>query len=111
MQTYGVALKREGIEKIFISENDIICIKPQELSFKMIYRSAVGVYWNDEENYLYHNQAQNWSFFQSFEHIVKAVKIEYGVQLKIMPNTIYENLDDCTILTIKKTFSYSRVCP
>jgi len=101
MQAYGVVLKEEAIERIFISENGIICIKPQKLSFGMMYRSATGVHWNDDEKYLFHHPPQKWSPFQWYEHIVKAVKSEYGVQLKTVPDTIYENIDDCTVLAIK----------
>jgi hypothetical protein len=101
MQEYSDVSKKEVIEKVFISENGIICIKPQKLSFNMIYRSTAGVHWNDDGNYLFHNPPQKWSPFHWYEHILKAVKIEYGVQLKIMPDTVYENLDEGTVLAIK----------
>ena len=92
---------QEYIEKVFLNEGGVICIKPQKRSFDMIYRSAMGVHWNEDGKYLSHTSPHDRTCLQWYEQIVNAVKGEYGIVLKTTPNTIYEGLDDSMIQAIE----------
>jgi len=90
------------VEKITLNEKGIIYIKPQNYSFAMIYRSAMGVHWDAEKQCLYHNPTKIWGILEWYTQILAAVKDEYGMMLIVQSNTIYENIDNETILKIKE---------
>lgn len=46
-------MEREQIKKIWIDESTRLCIQPKYSSFEMVYRSAMGVYWDASKQYLY----------------------------------------------------------
>ena len=49
------------IEKITVDRDGILCVIPKiNFSFDKIYRSAMGVHWNEEKHYLYHNPPKEW---------------------------------------------------
>ena len=43
------------IERVALDENCILSVKPKKESFDMIFRAAMGVRWNNDNNYLYFN--------------------------------------------------------
>lgn len=87
-------MKTEIIDKILIDNSGTLCIKPHKLVFDMIYRSAMGVHWNDNEFFLYHHSKGSWSVIQWYQQIIKAVNIEYGINLVINQKTKWENIND-----------------
>ena len=82
------------IVKISINDNGVLCLYPKGKTFEMIYRSAMGVHWNEDECFLYHNASIEWSPLQWYYQIIKTVKNEYGIIFKIDSNIIFENLDN-----------------
>jgi hypothetical protein len=82
------------VEKVSINENGILYIKPKNYSFDMIYRSAMGIHWDEKICCLYHNSPQKWDSLQWYKHMILAVKSEYDKDLKIYPGTVYDNVDD-----------------
>ena len=91
----------EKIEKIFIDSKGLLCVKPEKQSFDLIYRSAMGVHWECEGNYLVHSISTEWSTAQWYKQILDAVKAEYGVMLLATDKTLYENVDEEMIISIK----------
>lgn len=84
------------IEKIAIDKKGILSITPKRDGFCMIYRSAMGVYWNNDENFLYFNSPvkQEKDILKAYTQIISAVKSEYGKVLKVSLNTSYENISE-----------------
>ena len=81
------------IAKIALNDNGILYVKPINYSFPMIYRSAMGVHWDENKCCLFHNPPREWSVLRWYKQIVLAAKDEYGVTLKVCADTIYENID------------------
>ncbi len=63
-------------------KNNILYVKPESDTYEMIYRSATGVYWDEEEKALYFKDTQI-SHAEIIERITLAVKTEYGIELSI----------------------------
>ncbi len=84
----------EEIKKIWIDKSNRLCIQPQTVTFEMIYRSAMGVYWDASKNCLYPLSVGSWSPSQWYHQIVSAVKDEYKYQLCITNITQWENIDE-----------------
>ena len=93
----------EYIEKIIVNQNGTLSIQPKGRSFDMIYRSAMGVDWDAKELCLTHNPSEDWNAFLWYLQILDAVKSEYGVVLKLSPETSFVNIDDDTISRIKSS--------
>jgi len=85
-------MKKVLIEKIILNMDGILYIKPKKFRFDMIYRSAMGVHWDESASCLYHNPPQKWSPAQWYNQIIAAVKSEYGIELVTGSKTIYENI-------------------
>ena len=64
-------------------KNKILYVKPQEGCYDMIYRSACGVYWDDNEQALYlkDNPLEKESVVNQIKF---ALKNEYGIDLTII---------------------------
>lgn len=94
------------IERISIDENGILKIRPKDLIFDKIYRSAMGVQWDEKAQCLFHNPPDKWSSFQWFKQILRAVKSEYGITLLATDETTLENVDNDTVVAIKKHMKF-----
>ena len=99
-------LKNVFIEKILLNHDGVLCLVPKDHDFRMIYRSARGVHWDDANNWLFHNPPQEWEPIQWYRHILSAVKNEYGVILKVCLDTVYENIDDKLRKSIESEHAY-----
>jgi len=67
-----------SIEKISRNKDGILCVTPRDYTFDAIYRSAMGVHWNQHEGFLYHNPSVEWDILRWYRQIVSAVENEYG---------------------------------
>ena len=83
------------VEEIKINEEGIFSVKPYNDSFAMIYRSAMGVHWHNNE-YLYFvcPIREESDILRAYNQIALAVKEEYGKILKINQDTKYENISE-----------------
>ena len=91
------------VEKITLDKTGILLVKPKNYSFDKIYRSAMGIYWDDKMCCLYHNPHGEWGVLRWYEQILSAVKSEYGATLMVCLNTVYENIDVDTKHRIENT--------
>ena len=82
------------VENIKINEKNVLSIKPQNVCFAMIYRSAMGVHWDNENTCLYFISPveQASDILNAYMQIILAVKEEYGKILNLHIDTIYENI-------------------
>ncbi len=83
-----------GVSKIEKTAAGILNVYPKDREYPSIYRSAMAVYWNDEDKYIYHLEGQNWTIEQWYTQILKAVSTEYGNRLLITPDTEWVNISD-----------------
>jgi len=82
------------IEKVYLDNGQILFVKPKSYSFEKVYRSAMGVNWDEHKCCLYQaHPSKEWSILRWFEQILLAVKSEYGITLKVYSDTIYENIE------------------
>ena len=82
------------IEKVYLHNDQILFVKPKSYSFDKIYRSAMGVNWDENKCCLYQAQhSREWSILRWFKQILLAVKSEYGITLKVSSDTIYESIE------------------
>lgn len=93
------------IASIFTTHEDILCVEPENYSFDMIYRSAMGVRWDCDGKYLYHVPPKSWSAVQWFGHILDAAMSEYDVILEITAETAFGHLDANTVLLMREESS------
>ena len=82
------------IEKVYLDNSQILFVKPKNYSFDKVYRSAMGVNWDENKCCLYQAQtSREWSILGWFKQILSAVKSEYGISLQLCSDTIYENIE------------------
>ncbi len=86
-------MKTEAVSIIWIDDSNRLCIQPDTTTFEMIYRSAMGVQWNDENHYLYSQAIHSWTPVDWFHQILAAVEVEYGYRLYITEKTEWKNID------------------
>jgi len=84
-------MKNELISRIWVDKSNRLCIQPEKATFELIYRSAMGVQW--ENNYLYSQIMRSGSPIEWFRQILRAVEVEYGHYLYITEKTEWENID------------------
>ncbi len=89
-------MKSDAIKQIWIDPAGSICIRPESKTFDKIYRSAMGIDWNDAEVYLYPREKGSWSPTQWFRQILLAVINEYRCELYLTPETSWSNTDEPT---------------
>lgn len=100
-------MKTEPISKIWVDYTNRLCIQAHNTTFEMIYRSAVGVQWNDENHYLYSQIMRSRNPLDWFRQILGAVEVEYGYILYITEKTEWKNIDG-TFKRLIETESESR---
>jgi hypothetical protein len=81
------------IIEIGINKNQQLYIRPLTQKFPMIYREAMEVNWDNIENLLYSPKPREWSYFDWFNQIIKAVKIQ-SCSLSFNENTTWVNISE-----------------
>lgn len=61
----------EYIDEIEIDKDGKLHLKVRKNHYDMIYREAVGVYYNRKKRTLHSTTPTNWSYLEWFNHIVK----------------------------------------
>ena len=87
-------MKIESISRIWVDKSNRLCIQPEKTTFEFIYRSAMGVQWNNENHYFYSQIMRSWNPVDWFRQILSAVEVEYGYFLYITEKTEWENIDE-----------------
>ena len=82
----------DRIVKIEIDDRGRLCVTPDSFAFEHIYRAAMEVHWDNDDRFLYSPKPREWSYEQWFGQIVDAAKDEYGCDLRITPETLWENV-------------------
>ncbi|MES2554591.1 MAG: hypothetical protein V4604_00495 [Bacteroidota bacterium] len=84
----------DKILEIGIDDKERLFIKPDKVSFTLIYRTATEVHWDDKELFLYSPKPREWSYFEWFQHITKISETECNCKLLLTDQTIWKNIGD-----------------
>lgn len=87
-------MKCDRITKIEIDAIGKLYIKPEIENFNLIYRTASEVHWDINKKALYSPIPRDWSYLEWYKHIVKIIKTECFVELKIDDKTIWKNITE-----------------
>ena len=97
------------IKEISVDKKRMLFVKTYGENFNMIYRSAMGVHWDDKNKSLYFiNPIDQNNIINAFKQIVIAVNEEYGKNLIIDKSTKFININDNVItelINCKKLFN------
>lgn len=85
--------QRDQIQEIGLNKDKLLYVKPAETKFPFIYREAMEIYWNENEEYLYHSRIADWTYKQWFDHIIDAARLQ-GVLLEISKSTKWISVPD-----------------
>lgn len=85
-------MKTDNIIEICIDENEYLFVKPQTEQFLCIYRAGLAVQWDNEKRILFSCKPREISYFDWFERIIEAAKIEYDCELIITSDTNWLNI-------------------
>jgi hypothetical protein len=96
------------IKQIWLDTTGSICVKPNSKRFDYIYRSAMGIYWNSSEGFLYPRIVGSWSPTDWFRQILAADRNEYHCELYITLETEWINIDKGTRKAIECEYEKGR---
>jgi hypothetical protein len=85
---------KDNIVEIGIDNNIGIYIKPEKATFPLIYRSALGIHWDDRNNILYTTNQSGWTHLQWYKQMIGVVRDEYNHELLISDKTIWTNISN-----------------
>jgi hypothetical protein len=80
------------IAEVGIDDEGRLYISPAASSFALIYRAAMGVNWDSSNRRLFSPRPREWSYSDWFKQIVSAAADEYGVRLRLTPETTWSNI-------------------
>ncbi len=82
-------MTQEEIAEIGTDAGGSLFVRPRSQTFPFIYRSAMGVHWDEARAVLFGQTPREWSQARGFEQIVEAVKSEYGISLVLCDSTVW----------------------
>lgn len=85
-------MRKDSIVYIKINEEGQLHIKPEILTFPMIYRSASEVNWNSESKTLFSPRPRDWSYINWFNHIIDIAQGDNYCKLEITSKTMWINI-------------------
>jgi hypothetical protein len=86
-------METDKITEIGIDTTERLYIKPENVKFTLIYRTATEVHWDNEGLFLYSPKPKDWSYLQWFKHIINVAE-DCNCKLIITENTKWKNISD-----------------
>jgi hypothetical protein len=81
-------MREELIADVALDDAGRLLLKPAETSFDNLHMAgAWGFRWDAPTSSLAIPQPRNWTYRDWFEHVVKIIGSQYGVHLKVGPDT------------------------
>ena len=90
-------MERETIIKIQVNEAGELFLSVEsggKSMYQQVYREAAGVYWDQENHGFKSTPIKEWSCSQWFSQIVSVVRSGLGVELRLSPNAIWQNITE-----------------
>lgn len=84
--------RKDTIIEIGIDQMERLYIKPHNIQFSLIYRTATEVHWDNEKKFLYAPKPRVWSYFDWYKHIINVVENECMCKLIITELTLWTNI-------------------
>ena len=97
-------MEKVHISKISVDESGRVQVYPElpaGQDFALIYRSAMGVTWDNGRGCLLPRKVKSWGLFQWYKQIVAAVANEYGCRLFVSSRTHWSAIDKETRINIE----------
>jgi hypothetical protein len=83
----------DKITEIGIDIAERIYIKPENVKFTLIYRTATEVHWDNEGLFLYSPKPKDWTYLQWYKHIINVAE-DCNCKLIITENTKWKNISE-----------------
>ena len=84
-------MEKDEITEIGIDISERLYVKPKNLQFTLIYRTATEVHWDNEDLFLYSPKPKDWTYLQWYKHIIKVAE-DCNCKLIITENTKWKNI-------------------
>lgn len=82
------------IAEVGIDPGGSLYVKPDGEAFPMVYRAAMQVGWDAQNERLFSPKPIEWTYRQWFNQIASAVFDEYGVKLCLASDTVWTDVPD-----------------
>lgn len=83
----------DKITEIGIDVSERLYIKPENVKFTLIYRTAKEVHWDNEYHFLYSPKPKDWTYLQWYTHIINVAE-DCNCKLIITENTKWKNISE-----------------
>lgn len=87
-------MSTDTILEIGIDDKKRLYVKPKQRSFKLIYRTATEVHWDNNELFLYSPKPREWTYFHWFRQITAVTETECSCKLILTDETKWINISD-----------------
>jgi len=87
-------MTEDTIAEVGIDQEQRLFVRPTSEAFPQIYRAAMGIDWDQEEEYLFAPAPKDWTYVNWFNQIIWAAADEYGVWLRLTPDTVWSGVSD-----------------
>jgi Integron Cassette Protein Hfx_Cass5 len=96
-----IGLDIDEIIDIAIDEKERLLIKPKNTRFRLIYRTATEVHWDEKLLSLYSPKPREWTYLNWYQHIINVVEVECNTKLILTARTKWTNISN----ELKKTIN------
>ena len=86
----------DRIISVEINGEGRLCVRPATQAFPLVYRAAMEVSWDPERGCLLSPQPRTLTYADWFRRILSAAQDEYGLRLRLTPETKWANVPDET---------------
>tara|TARA_R110002051_G_scaffold153090_1_gene225649 strand:- start:761 stop:1096 length:336 start_codon:yes stop_codon:yes gene_type:complete len=83
-----------AIDQVEIDHQGRLCVTPASNDFEMVYREAMGVYWDRNQRFLFSPIPHEMTYPQWYKQIVLAVIYQYGVRLNLTDQTRWVGISE-----------------
>jgi hypothetical protein len=87
-------MTQDTIVEVGIDEEQRLFVTPSSMAFPHIWRAAMEVHWDDEQKRLHSPVPREWTYVDWFNQIIWAAADEYGVWLRLTPETVWSGISD-----------------
>ena len=87
-------MTEDHIVSVEIDGDGKLCVTPAKEDFALIYRAAMEVGWDRIRRCLVSPQPREWTYPMWFRQILAAAADEYGVRLRLTPETLWTHIPD-----------------
>ena len=87
-------MTEDQILEVGIDQAGSLYLKPRTQSFPFIYRAAMEVGWDAENQRLFSPMPREWTYLDWFRQLLAAAADEYGVRLKVSSATVWSDVPE-----------------